>query len=117
MITTVTSSEKQEQVQVYWYRTHIYLNEREVEMQGMDEEVYTQYEYRVVTLPAYFAGDALELGKEMFALKVVEEAKQYLLDTDHKLVSDYQLNDGETNEDIDAIKQKRSEARAIARGL
>jgi hypothetical protein len=115
MTNTVRSSEKQEQVQVYGNRTHIYLDEREIEIQGQDEEIYTQFEYSVVTLPLFFGGDALALGIEMFNTQKVEDLKAFLLSTDHKLVSDYELKEGETIEDIELIKLERSEARDTIR--
>ena len=45
----------------------------------------------------------------------IAEAQAYLDKTDHKFYSDYEMKEGETQDDLDAIKTKRSEARAFIR--
>lgn len=42
----------------------------------------------------------------------IAEAKQYLVDTDHKFYGDYEPK---ADEDLEAIRTKRSEARAFIR--
>lgn len=45
----------------------------------------------------------------------LNEAKQYLDDTDHKMYSDYERKEDETQEVMDYIKEQRSIARAFIR--
>lgn len=48
----------------------------------------------------------------MDLVKKIAEAKAYLVDTDHKFNTDYELKVGE---DLEPIRAKRSEARAFIR--
>lgn len=57
--------------------------------------------------------EALEAEKVAMELQAkIQEAKAYLDSTDHKVGSDYELK---PDEDLEAIKAKRSEARQFIR--
>ena len=45
----------------------------------------------------------------------IAEAKQYLVDTDHKFYGDYELKSDETPEDLENIRVQRSIARTFIR--
>ena len=60
--------------------------------------------------------EALEVEKAKDELQAkVNEAMQYLNDTDHKMYSDYERKEDETQEVMDYIKEQRSIARAFIR--
>ena len=60
--------------------------------------------------------EALEVEKAKDELQAkVNEAMQYLNDTDHKIYSDYERKEDETQEVMDYIKEQRSIARAFIR--
>ena len=57
---------------------------------------------------------ALEKDKDELQAKI-NEAQTYLNDTDHKMYSDYERKEDETQEVMDYIKEQRSIARAFIR--
>jgi bisphosphoglycerate-dependent phosphoglycerate mutase len=86
----------------------------------MKEDSYVFFEtLKKLTKMQIEEGIALQedIYKKDINAQKVDEAKKYLDDTEHKFVSDYEFKPGETQEDLDKIKIKRSEARKIIRGF
>lgn len=93
ILQNVRASEKQEEVIYVGTEAHIYLNEREIEINTEDKKSI-QYEYdKVIIENARAYNDLVTIAR-------FEYCKEYLDKTDHKIYPHYTPKDGENVEDI-----------------
>jgi len=75
-IKKVKSSEKQNEVQEYGNKVNVYLYEREIINEEQNQEVQVEYEYTVVSLDNRYAGDVVQVAKDILRNSLVLSARK-----------------------------------------